>query len=160
MSTAFNCFSSSLGVRMGTCDGRGWICVWKSLWSTTVAQVAYSPGSWEIWMECLLAQWPRQECPVGHDKPCKLKISLNFLFFAIRRMLTNSGSSPAPQCGWLSSRMTYGYLHLSTSYPHPVPSGESLICSRSGVAGLRLLLRKWSRFTMISGYGQKEYDYL
>ena len=160
MSTAFNCFSSSLGVRMGTCDGRGWICVWKSLWSTTVAQVVYSPGSWEILMECLLAQWPRQECPVGHDKPCKLKISLNFLFFCDQENADQQWKFSCTAMWMTFLQDDLRVPHLSTSYPRPVPSGESLICSRSGVAGLRLLLRRWSRFTMISGYGQKEYDYL
>ena len=37
---------------MGTCGGRGWHCVWISLWSATVAQVVYSTGSWDRLKDC------------------------------------------------------------------------------------------------------------
>ena len=45
------------GIKICTCEGRGWYCVWKSLWSATVAQGCIPHRELGTITRILLAHW-------------------------------------------------------------------------------------------------------
>ena len=62
LARCFNIILLFTQVHMGTCEGRGWYCVWKATSTIWLLRAVYSLGSWERWKRMLLAQWTEYWC--------------------------------------------------------------------------------------------------